>query len=150
MRWNSDKYCWGNTLFYGLANLYPSDFDHFNNDRFGGVVDSFRHVATVWSCLVFGGFLEAHLNYLKCYGDKTMKEVNPQFAHKPTVKLMGRTFAGGAALLAAEASHAAFDVSAAVSTLATDGTAAITAVGGAMISLAALAAVVRWAKAAFF
>lgn len=50
----------------------------------------------------------------------------------------------------ANVSHAAFDVSAAVTTLTTDGTAAITAVGGAMISLAALAAVVRWAKAAFF
>lgn len=66
------------------------------------------------------------------------------------VKVLGRTFAGATALLAAEASHAAFDVSAAVTTLTTDGTAAITAVGGAMISLAALAAVVRWAKAAFF
>jgi hypothetical protein len=79
-----------------------------------------------------------------------MKEVNPQFANKPTVKVMGRTFAGAAALLSAGASHAAFDVSAAVTTLETDGIAAITAVGGAMISLAALAAVVRWAKAAFF
>lgn len=68
----------------------------------------------------------------------------------PKVKILGRTFAGATALLAAEASHAAFDVSAAVTTLTTDGTAAITAVGGAMISLAALAAVVRWAKAAFF
>lgn len=79
-----------------------------------------------------------------------MKEVNPQFANKPTIKIMGRTFVGTTALVLAGTSHAAFDVSAAVTTLTTDGTAAITAVGGAMISLAALAAVVRWAKASFF
>lgn len=53
-------------------------------------------------------------------------------------------------VVVANVSHAAFDVSGAVTVLSTDGTAAITAIGGAMISLAALAAVVRWAKAAFF
>jgi hypothetical protein len=70
--------------------------------------------------------------------------------NNPKVKNLGRFLAGSVAVLSAEASHAAFDVSAAVTTLTTDGTSAITAVGGAMISLAALAAVVRWAKAAFF
>lgn len=47
-------------------------------------------------------------------------------------------------------SNAAIDVSAAVNTITTDGTAALTAVGIAVIGLAALALVFRWVKATFF
>ena len=79
-----------------------------------------------------------------------MKEVNPQFANKPTVKIMGRTFVGTSALLAAGASQAAIDVSAATTALVTDGTSAITAVGLALITLAGVAVVFKWVKAAFF
>jgi len=79
-----------------------------------------------------------------------MKEVNPQFATKPTVKIMGRTFTGTTALLAAGASQAAIDVSAATTALVTDGTTAITAVGLALITLAAVAVLYKWVKAAFF
>lgn len=79
-----------------------------------------------------------------------MKEVNPQFATQPTVKIMGRTFVGTTALLAAGASQAAIDVSATTGALVTDGTSAITAVGLALITLAGIAVVFKWVKAAFF
>lgn len=79
-----------------------------------------------------------------------MKEVNPQFATQPTVKIMGRTFVGITALLAAGASQAAIDVSATTGALVTDGTSAITAVGLALITLAGIAVVFKWVKAAFF
>lgn len=79
-----------------------------------------------------------------------MKQVNPQFATQPTVKIMGRTFVGTTALLAAGASQAAIDVSATTGALVTDGTSAITAVGLALITLAGIAVVFKWVKAAFF
>jgi hypothetical protein len=47
-------------------------------------------------------------------------------------------------------SHAAIDVSTAVTAITTDGTAAITAIGGALIGLAATAVVFKWAKGAIF
>jgi uncharacterized membrane protein (DUF373 family) len=47
-------------------------------------------------------------------------------------------------------SNAAIDVSAAVTAITTDGTAAITAIGGALIALAATAVVFKWAKGAIF
>lgn len=53
-------------------------------------------------------------------------------------------------LIAPLVSHAAIDVSAAVTQITTDGTAAITAVGTALIGLAALSLVFRWVKATFF
>lgn len=79
-----------------------------------------------------------------------MKEINPQFATQPTVKILGRTFVGTTALLAAGASQAAIDVSATTGALVTDGTSAITAVGLALITLAGIAVVFKWVKAAFF
>lgn len=42
------------------------------------------------------------------------------------------------------------DVTTAVSTLTTDGGAAIAAIGGAMLTLAGIAIAFKWAKAAFF
>lgn len=53
-------------------------------------------------------------------------------------------------LLVATNAHADVDVSAAVTALTTDGTAALTAVGGGLITLAGVAVVFKWAKAAFF
>jgi hypothetical protein len=47
-------------------------------------------------------------------------------------------------------SHAAIDVSGAVTAITTDGTSAITAIGGALIGLAATAVVFKWAKGAIF
>ena len=64
-----------------------------------------------------------------------------------------RTYGLGATLggaLAASNANAAIDVSAAVSSLTTDGTAAITAVGTALLSLAGIAVIFKWVKAAFF
>lgn len=55
----------------------------------------------------------------------------------------------GAALVSGNAS-AAVDVSSQVSTLVTDGTSAITAVGVGLITLAGIAVVFKWVKAAFF
>lgn len=45
---------------------------------------------------------------------------------------------------------AAIDVSGIVTTITTDGGAAITAIGGAMLGLAAIAIVFKWAKASIF
>jgi hypothetical protein len=58
----------------------------------------------------------------------------------------------GAAVSAAlvSQSHAAVDVSATVTQLTTDGTAAITAVGTGLLALAGIAVVFKWVKAAFF
>lgn len=53
-------------------------------------------------------------------------------------------------LLLPFASHAAIDVSAATTAITTDGTAAVTAVGGALIGLAGVAVVFKWAKGAIF
>ncbi|HDV5479469.1 TPA: hypothetical protein RI770_003428 [Vibrio cholerae] len=53
-------------------------------------------------------------------------------------------------VVVASASHAAIDVAPAVTQISTDGSAAITAIGGAMIGLAAVAVVFKWAKAAIF
>ena len=55
-----------------------------------------------------------------------------------------------ASVLFATASNAAIDVSAATNSISTDGTAAITAVGGAIIGLAAVAVVFKWVKGAIF
>lgn len=52
--------------------------------------------------------------------------------------------------LGATASQAAIDVTAATTTISTDGTAAITAVGGAIIGLAAVAVVFKWVKGSIF
>lgn len=79
-----------------------------------------------------------------------MKEVNAQFVDQPTVKIMGRTFVGTSALLAAGASQAAIDITSTTGALVTDGTSAITAVGLALITLAGIAVVFKWVKAAFF
>lgn len=79
-----------------------------------------------------------------------MKVINPQFATQPTVKILGRTFVGTTALLAAGASQAAIDIAATTDALKLDGTAAITAVGLALITLAGIAVVFKWVKAAFF
>jgi hypothetical protein len=46
--------------------------------------------------------------------------------------------------------NAAVDVSATVTQLTTDGTAAITAVGTGLLALAGVAVVFKWVKAAFF
>ena len=47
-------------------------------------------------------------------------------------------------------SNAAIDVSSATTAITTDGTAAITAIGGALIGLAGVAVVFKWAKGAIF
>lgn len=64
------------------------------------------------------------------------------------VQRFGVGAAVGAALVTN--ANAAVDVAAPVATLTTDGTAAITAVGTALLALAALAVVFKWVKAAFF
>lgn len=64
-----------------------------------------------------------------------------------------RTYGLGATLggaLAASNANAAVDVTAVVADLTTDGTAAITAVGTALLALAGIAVVFKWVKAAFF
>lgn len=45
---------------------------------------------------------------------------------------------------------AAIDVSGVVTTITTDGGAAVAAIGGAMLALAAIAITFKWAKAAIF
>lgn len=63
------------------------------------------------------------------------------------------TYGTGAAvggLLITSNANAAVDVSAIVGDLTTDGTAAITAVGTALLALAGIAVVFKWVKAAFF
>jgi uncharacterized membrane protein len=59
-------------------------------------------------------------------------------------------FLAGAVALVSTASNAAIDVTAATTTISGDGTAAITAVGLALIGLAGVSLVFRWVKAAFF
>lgn len=54
-----------------------------------------------------------------------------------------------AALIGGNA-NAAIDVSGVVGDLTTDGTAAITAVGTALLALAGIAVIFKWVKAAFF
>lgn len=53
-------------------------------------------------------------------------------------------------IVAAGSTNAAVDVSATVGTLVSDGTTAITAVGVGLITLAGVAIVFKWVKAAFF
>lgn len=60
---------------------------------------------------------------------------------------LGATLGGA---LAASNANAAVDVTAMVTDLTTDGTAAITAVGTALLTLAGIAVVFKWVKAAFF
>lgn len=57
---------------------------------------------------------------------------------------------GFASFLVAGLASAAGEADAAVTLISTDGTAAITAVGGALIGLAALAVVFKWIKGAIF
>ncbi|MDH0448711.1 major capsid protein [Shewanella sp. GD04112] len=52
--------------------------------------------------------------------------------------------------VAASSASAAIDVTAATTAITTDGSAALTAVGGAMLGLAAIAVVFKWAKGAIF
>lgn len=52
--------------------------------------------------------------------------------------------------VAASTASAAIDVTAATTAITTDGSAALTAVGGAMLGLAAIAVVFKWAKGAIF
>jgi len=47
-------------------------------------------------------------------------------------------------------SFAVVDVTAATTAITTDGTTAITAVGGALLALAGVAVVIKWAKASIF
>lgn len=54
------------------------------------------------------------------------------------------------AIVAAGSANAAIDVSSTVSTLVGDGTTAISAVGVGLITLAGVAIVFKWVKAAFF
>jgi hypothetical protein len=56
----------------------------------------------------------------------------------------------GLLIAASSPAMAAIDVSAATDAITTDGTAAITAVGGALIGLAGTAVVFKWAKGAIF
>ena len=53
-------------------------------------------------------------------------------------------------LFATTPAFAVIDVSAATTSITTDGTAAITAVGGALIGLAGVAVVFKWVKGAIF
>lgn len=55
-----------------------------------------------------------------------------------------------ASSLVSASSFAAVDISEEVATLTTDGTSALTTIGGAMIGLAGIAVVFKWAKAAMF
>lgn len=55
-----------------------------------------------------------------------------------------------ASLLSPEIASAAVDVSAATDSISTDGTAAVTAIGGALVGLAGVAVVFKWAKGAIF
>jgi len=55
-----------------------------------------------------------------------------------------------AASVYASSAMAVIDVSAATTSITTDGTAAITAVGGALIGLAGVAVVFKWVKGAIF
>jgi uncharacterized membrane protein len=55
-----------------------------------------------------------------------------------------------ATVLVAAPSMAAVDVTAATTAIKTDGGAAITEIGGAMLGLAAIAVVFKWAKGAIF
>lgn len=64
-----------------------------------------------------------------------------------------RTYGLGATLggvMVASNANAAIDVSGVVGNLTTDGTAAITAVGTALLALAGIAVIFKWVKAAFF
>lgn len=71
---------------------------------------------------------------------------------KDLVKKYGVPAVVGGALLASTGAHAegGIDVSGVVSTLVSDGTTAISAVGVALITLAGVAIVFKWVKAAFF
>lgn len=57
---------------------------------------------------------------------------------------------GAAAACVSSISHAAIDVTAATTAITTDGSAAISSVGQALIGLAGLAVVFKWVKAAIF
>lgn len=62
----------------------------------------------------------------------------------------GALVAGVVGSLGSGVALAAIDTTAATTAITNDGGAAITAIGGAMLGLAALAVVFKWAKAAIF
>ncbi|MBR7748991.1 hypothetical protein KC093_02215 [Acinetobacter nosocomialis] len=67
------------------------------------------------------------------------------------VQRFGVGAAVGAALISnANAAGTVVDVTAPVSTLTTDGSAALIAIGTAMLGLAAIAVLFKWVKAGFF
>ncbi|HCT3321444.1 TPA: hypothetical protein OTT47_003672 [Acinetobacter nosocomialis] len=66
------------------------------------------------------------------------------------VQRYGVGAAVGAALITNANAASTVDVSGPVATLSTDGAAAITAVGAALLGLAGIAVVFKWVKAAFF
>lgn len=78
--------------------------------------------------------------------------VKQHYGNKRSFLRAVKTYGLGAAVSAAlvSQSHAAVDVSATVTQLTTDGTAAITAVGTGLLALAGVAVVFKWVKAAFF
>ncbi len=57
---------------------------------------------------------------------------------------------GAVVALSTSPAMAAIDVSAATTAISTDGSAAISTIGGAMLGLSALAVVFKWAKASIF
>lgn len=71
-----------------------------------------------------------------------------RYSHKLTRYGAGASAVVGS--LMASSANAAVDVSAAVNTLVSDGTAAISAVGIGLITLAGVAVVFKWVKASFF
>jgi hypothetical protein len=78
--------------------------------------------------------------------------VKQHYGNKRSFLRAVKTYGLGAAVSAALVSqtNAAVDVSATVTQLTTDGTAAITAVGTGLLALAGVAVVFKWVKAAFF
>jgi hypothetical protein len=76
-------------------------------------------------------------------GKKQMKKIiNPKYYLNMLMVLIMAMVVGTA--------NAAVDVSGPVTAFTTDGTAAITAIGAAMLTLAGIAVTYKWAKATFF
>lgn len=65
-------------------------------------------------------------------------------------KIISLSAVVGTAILASTPAAAAIDVTAATTAISTDGSAAITEIGQALIGLAGLAVVFKWAKGAIF
>jgi uncharacterized membrane protein len=66
------------------------------------------------------------------------------------LKMLKGAVVGAAIMTASASAFAAVDVTAATTSITTDGTAAVTAIGGALIGLAAVAVIFKWVKAAIF